>query len=76
MELIGRNKEFLPYFSSLDLRINYNFKLNSIKFTSFFDIVNVFNRQIANSESFNHIFGKTYYDGLGIFPTGGLKFEF
>jgi hypothetical protein len=76
MELVGRNTERLPLFSSLDLRVNYMFKINRIKFTSFFDVVNVLNRQIANNENFNYLFGKTFYDGIAIFPTGGLKFEF
>jgi len=76
MELIGRNASRLPYFSSLDLRANYSFQYKKYKLISFFDIVNILNRQIANSENFNHLTGNTYYDGLAIFPTGGLKFEF
>ena len=75
-ELIGRNELRLPDFSSLDIRINYNFRFRSAKMTAFFDVVNVLNKQIANSESFNPITGQNYYDGLAIFPTGGLKFEF
>ena len=75
-QLIGRNGNRLPDFSSLDIRVNYNFKFKSANLTMFMDIVNVLNKQIANGESFNSITGKTYYDGLAIFPTGGLKFEF
>ncbi len=75
-QLIGRNANRLPDFSSLDIRVNYNFKFKSANLTMFMDIVNVLNKQIANGESFNSITGKTYYDGLAIFPTGGLKFEF
>lgn len=75
-ELIGRNANRLPDFSSLDVRLNYNFRFKSANLTIFMDVVNVLNKQIANSESFNSITGKTYYDGLAIFPTGGLKFEF
>jgi len=75
-ELIGRNELRLPNFTSLDLRANYNFKFKNSKIIVFVDIVNVLNKQIANSESFNPITGKNYYDGLAIFPTGGLKFEF
>lgn len=75
-ELVGRNELRLPDFTSLDLRANYNFKFKSATMTIFVDIVNVFNKQIANSESFNAITGQNYYDGLAIFPTGGLKFEF
>lgn len=75
-ELIGRNELRLPDFSSLDLRANYNFRFKTANLTIFIDIVNVVNRQIANSESFNYITGQNYFDGLAIFPTGGLKFEF
>jgi len=75
-ELVGRNANRLPDFSSLDVRINYNFRFRKAKLTIFIDVVNVLNKQIANSESFNSITGKTYYDGLAIFPTGGMKFEF
>lgn len=75
-ELIGRNELRLPDFTSLDLRANYNFKFKKATMTIFVDIVNVFNKQIANSESFNSISGQNYYDGLAIFPTGGMKFEF
>ncbi len=75
-ELIGRNELRLPDFTSLDLRANYNFKFKTATMTIFVDIVNVFNKQIANSESFNSITGQNYYDGLAIFPTGGMKFEF
>jgi len=75
-EIIGRNELRLPNFTSLDIRVNYNFKFKSANMTIFIDIVNVLNKQIANSESFNAITGQNYYDGLAIFPTGGLKFEF
>lgn len=75
-ELIGRNALRLPDFNSLDIRANYHFNLKKISLTVFVDIVNVLNKQIANSESFNAITGQNYYDGLAIFPTGGLKFEF
>lgn len=75
-ELIGRNELRLPEFTSLDLRANYLFKFKTATMTIFVDIVNVLNKQIANSESFNSITGQNYYDGLAIFPTGGMKFEF
>jgi outer membrane receptor for monomeric catechols len=75
-ELIGRNELRLPDFTSLDIRANYSFKFKTATLTIFIDIVNVMNKQIANSESFNYITGQNYFDGLAIFPTGGLKFEF
>lgn len=75
-ELQGRNQSRLPDFSSWDIRANYQFFWRKTKFIAFVDIVNVLNHQIANGESFNAITGNTYYDGLAVFPTGGLKFEF
>jgi hypothetical protein len=45
-------------------------------FAAFFDAVNVRNKQIPNFENFNSFSGKSYFDGLAIFPTGGMKFEF
>ena len=75
-ELVGRNELRLPNFTSLDIRANYNFRFKTAAMTIFFDIVNVMNKQIANSESFNYLTGQNYFDGLAIFPTGGMKFEF
>jgi len=75
-ELIGKNELRLPNFSSIDVRANYTFIFKNARLTSFFDVVNIMNRQIANAESFNHLTGQNYFDGLAIFPTGGLKFEF
>lgn len=76
MELLGRNADRLPYFSSLDLRFNYQFRWQKAQLTAFFDVVNVLNRQIANNLNFSHVYGQPFFDGLAIFPTGGLKFEF
>ncbi len=75
-EIIGKNELRLPDFNSLDLRANYHFKFKSSAITIFMDIVNVSNKQIPNNESFNYLTGQNYYDGLAIFPTGGMKFEF
>lgn len=75
-ELVGRNELRLPDFTSLDVRANYQFKIKKSSLTIFVDIVNVLNKQIANSESFNYLTGQNYFDGLAIFPTGGMKFEF
>jgi hypothetical protein len=75
-EITGINLQRLPNFNSLDIRINYSFYWKKINITAFFDAVNVRNKQIPNFENFNSFSGKTYFDGLAIFPTGGMKFEF
>jgi hypothetical protein len=56
--------------------MNYIFYVGNWALTGFFDVVNVMNKQIPNFENFNTFSGKPYFDGLAIFPTGGLKFEF
>jgi hypothetical protein len=74
--ITGKNENRLPDFISFDVRANYTFRINRLHLTAFLDVVNVMNRQNANLEGFNNITGKTYYDGIAIFPTFGLKFEF
>ncbi len=75
-EITGINQTRLPSFRSLDIRFNYDFRVRNVAFTGFMDIVNVANKQISNFENFNAYRGQAYFDGLAIFPTGGLKFEF
>ncbi len=75
-EIIGINQQRLPNFNSLDVRLNYSFYWRKKNITAFFDAVNVRNKQIPNFENFNSFTGKSYFDGLAIFPTGGMKFEF
>lgn len=75
-EITANNANRLPVFVSLDIRVNYRVQLNRLGLTTFADIVNVLNRDNANDQRFNPITGKIYYDGLAIFPTFGLKFEY
>ncbi|MFZ4398748.1 MAG: TonB-dependent receptor [Bacteroidales bacterium] len=74
-EITAINKNRLPDFISLDIRADYKFKIKQLGLSAFIDIVDVLNRQNANGESFNFVTGKTFYDGISIFPTFGLKFQ-
>ena len=74
-EITSVNSTRLPNFISLDIRADYNFQIKKYNFSIFIDIVDVLNRQNANAESFNPLTGKTFYDGISIFPTFGLKFQ-
>ena len=76
METTGRNTDRLPDFISLDVRADYRFQIKRLGLTAFIDIVDINNRQNANGENLNIITGKTSYEGISIFPTFGLKFEF
>ena len=74
-EITGRNKKRLPNFLSLDIRADYSFQFHQLNLTAFVDIVDILNKQIVNGRSFNYITGKTYNDGIAIYPTFGLKFQ-
>ncbi|HYM19737.1 MAG TPA: carboxypeptidase-like regulatory domain-containing protein [Candidatus Kapabacteria bacterium] len=75
-ETIGRNIDRLSDFISLDVRADYIFQFGNTSLTAFIDIVNVLNRQNEYQQYLNIITGKIFYDGLAIFPTFGLKFQF
>jgi hypothetical protein len=74
-ELIGKNKDRLNDFISFDTRADYRFHYKKMAVTTFIDIVNFLNRHNHSSENFQPITGRTYYDGLAIFPSFGLRIE-
>ena len=75
-ETIGKNSERLADFVSLDVRADYRFKIKPTGLTFFVDIVNIMNRSNQNDRYVNIFSGKAIYDGLAIFPSFGLKFEY
>jgi hypothetical protein len=60
----------------LDVRADYRFQVKRLGLTFFLDIVNIMNRQNENAKLISPYNGKTIIDGLAIFPTFGLKFEY
>jgi hypothetical protein len=74
-ELIGKNEDRLSDFISLDVRADYRIQRKTMAVTAFIDIVDLLNRDNHSSEVFQPITGKTYYDGLAIFPSFGLRIE-
>lgn len=75
-EITAQGTKRLPDFMSLDVRADYNFKIKSIALNAFIDIADINNRTNAYQELFNPLTGKTFYDGISIFPSFGLKFQF
>lgn len=75
-ETVGKNTERLIDFISLDVRADYRFQIKRMGLTFFVDIVNIMNRPNQNDRYINTFNGKTIYDGLAIFPTFGMKFEY
>lgn len=75
-EITGKNAERLAGFISLDLRADYKFQLKKMGCTAFFDVVNVLNRFNESSALFQPLTGKTYFLGLAVFPTFGMRIDF
>jgi hypothetical protein len=75
-EITQKNGDKLNDFISLDARVDYKFYTKKIATTAFIDIVDILNRYNQSSEIFQPITGKTYYDGLAIFPSFGIRIEF
>jgi hypothetical protein len=75
-EIIGKNDLRLGDFVVLDVRTDYRFQVHRLGLSTFLDIANINNRLNENRRLFNPIHGRTFVDGLAIFPTFGLKFEY
>jgi hypothetical protein len=75
-EVTEKNGERLADFISLDLRADYKFQLKKIGWTAFFDVVNVLNRFNESSALFQPMTGRTYFLGLAVFPTFGMRMDF
>jgi hypothetical protein len=75
-EIRGKNTGRLNNFISFDIRTDYRIQIKKVSFTAFIDIVDVLNSYNQSAELFQPITGKTYYDGLAIFPSFGIRAEF
>ena len=75
-ELIGKNDLRMADFIVVDVRVDYRFKPRGFVPILFADIANINNRLNENRRIWNAIHGRTFVDGLAIFPTFGLKFEY
>ena len=74
-EITDKNGSRLEDFASLDIRVDYKIQIKKVSTTMFLDIVDVLNRFNQAQELFQPNTGKVYYDGLGIFPTFGIRLE-
>jgi hypothetical protein len=75
-EIVSKNTDRLEDFISLDVRADYSFHVRKLRLTWFVDIVDILNRSNQNDRFVNIYNGKYIYDGLAIFPSFGLKFEY
>ena len=75
-EIVGKNDLRLADFIVIDLRADYRFRPRGFVPILFVDVANINNRLNENRRLWNPIHGRTFVDGLAIFPTFGLKFEY
>jgi outer membrane receptor protein involved in Fe transport len=75
-EIIAKNDKRVNDFISLDIRADYRFQIRQLHLTAFVDIVDILNRFNESSLNISPYNGKVQSDGLAIFPSFGLKFEY
>ena len=75
-EITTKNNIRVTDFVSLDLRADYRFQFRQLRLTAFVDIVDILNRFNESSLLISPYNGKIQSDGLAIFPSFGLKFEY
>lgn len=74
-EVINKNGKRLKDFTSLDVRVDYKVQVKKTSLTAFVDIVDILNYTNQNSAFLQPLTGKTYYLGLAVFPSFGLRIE-
>ncbi len=74
-EITNKNADRLSEYISFDVRADYRVQIKKTSITAFIDIVDFLNRFNQSSEAFQQITGKTYFDGLAIFPSFGIRIE-
>ena len=75
-EITGINIGRLPNFHTLNLRMDYLFRINGLNVITFLDIINVYARENVDSLVFQERTGQNILRGLGAFPQFGVKLEF
>jgi outer membrane receptor for ferrienterochelin and colicin len=71
--------EFLPYYSSIDIRFKKEFKLHNNPLQVYVDIVNIFNRKNAIGHRYSYNNNMPFEENeafLGILPTFGVMYDF
>lgn len=74
-EVTSLNGKRLPDFVSLDIRADYKMQMKKSDLTLFLDVTNILNTFNLTAEQFIPLTGNISRQGLGTFPTFGLKLE-
>jgi hypothetical protein len=75
-EYVANNTERFPAFHALNVRVDYRRRFGPVSLVGFVDVVNVYGRAIVDERDWDERRGVDNEDGLEVFPTVGLKFEY
>jgi len=75
-EFVGNNTDRFPAFHTLNLRVDYRRRFGPVSLVGFVDVINVYGRAIVDQQEWDERRGVDTTDGLEVFPTIGLKFEY
>jgi len=75
-EFTTNNTLRFPAYHTLNFRVDYRFGVGPLDLIIFVDILNIYNHRNVNSFSFNPLNGESRAQGLELFPTFGVKFEY
>ncbi len=75
-ELTANNTLRFPAYHTLNFRVDYRLGAGPLDLIIFVDILNLYNHQNVNSFSFDPLTGRNTPQGLELFPTFGIKFEY
>jgi len=75
-EITTKNTLRFPAFHTLNFRVDYRFGVGPLDLIIFVDILNLYNHKNVNSFTFDPLTGENRAEGLELFPTFGIKFEY
>jgi hypothetical protein len=75
-ELTSNNTLRFPAFHTLNFRVDYRVGAGPLDLIIFVDILNLYNHKNVNSFNFDPLTGRNDPEGLELFPTFGIKFEY
>ncbi|MGD8331905.1 MAG: TonB-dependent receptor, partial [Acidobacteriota bacterium] len=75
-ELTTNNTLRFPAFHTLNFRVDYRVAVSALDLVVFVDILDIYNHKNVNQFAFDPLTGESRAEGLEIFPTFGIKFEY
>lgn len=75
-EITGNNTGRFPAFHALNVRVDYRRRFGPVSLIGFVDVINVYGRENLDEREWDERRGLEVEDGLEVFPSIGLEFEY